>query len=121
MQGPRYVGARAHGLCSLGAMPCVMVEQGGRGEELHARLVVGADGRGSLVRTWTGFPVQQDAERLLISGVLYDEMWTPQEDTGYYVMNPSLGQAVPLFPQGQVACARTWSTRRPRVGASREP
>src|SRR4029450_4392602 len=78
-----------------------MVEQGGRVEELHARIVVGADGRGSLVRTWTGFPVRQDPERLLISGVLYDEMWTPQEDTGYYVMNPSLGQAVPLLPQGQ--------------------
>jgi hypothetical protein len=53
------------------------------------------------VRKWTDFPVQQDPERLLISGVLYDEMWTPQEDTGYYVMNPSLGQAAGLFPQGQ--------------------
>jgi len=82
-------------------MPTVLVEQAGRVEELHARLVVGADGRGSPVRTWAGFPVQQDAERLLISGVLYDEMWTPREDTGYYVMNPTLGQAVPLFPQGQ--------------------
>lgn len=84
-----------------GTMPTVLVEQAGRVEELHARLVVGADGRGSPVRTWAGFPVQQDAERLLISGVLYDEMWTPREDTGYYVMNPTLGQAVPLFPQGQ--------------------
>jgi menaquinone-9 beta-reductase len=84
-----------------GAMPTVVVEQAGRVEELHARLVVGADGRGSRVRTWAGFPVKQDPERLLISGVLYDDMWSPHEDTGYYIMNPSLGQAVALFPQGQ--------------------
>jgi 2-polyprenyl-6-methoxyphenol hydroxylase-like FAD-dependent oxidoreductase len=94
----RGVSARA---VQPGAMPTVVVEQAGRIEELHARLVVGADGRGSLVRKWTSFPVQQDPERLLISGVLYDEMWTPQEDTGYYVMHPSLGQAAGLFPQGQ--------------------
>jgi 2-polyprenyl-6-methoxyphenol hydroxylase-like FAD-dependent oxidoreductase len=94
----RGVSARA---VQPGAMPTVVVEQAGHVEALHARLVVGADGRGSLVRKWTGFPVQQDPERLLISGVLYDEMWTPQEDTGYYVMNPSLGQAAGLFPQGQ--------------------
>ena len=65
-------------------------------------------------------PCSKIQEPLLISGVLYDEMWTPQEDTGYYVMNPSLGQAVPLFPQGQGARAylvHTKATSR----ASREP
>jgi 2-polyprenyl-6-methoxyphenol hydroxylase-like FAD-dependent oxidoreductase len=78
----------------------VVVEHEGKVEEFQARLVVGADGRGSLVRKWTGFAVQQDPERLLITGVLLENMPTPHEDTSYYIINPTLGQGVPLFPQG---------------------
>ena len=81
-------------------MPTVLVEQDGRTEEVRARLVVGADGRGSLVRKWTGFTVQHDPERLLISGVLLENLPTPQADTFYYIFNPAIGQGVPLVPQG---------------------
>ena len=84
-----------------GPLSTVEVEQDGYIEEVRARLVVGADGRVSMVRKWAGFPVRQDPERLLISGLLFEQMPTPQEDTGYYIINPSLGQSVPLFPQGQ--------------------
>ncbi len=83
-----------------GTVPSVVVEQGGNVEELQAQLVVGADGRGSLVRKWTGFTVQQDPERLLITGVLLENMPIPQEDISYYIINPTIGQGVPLFPQG---------------------
>ena len=83
-----------------GGVPTVVVEQEGRVEEIRARLIVGADGRGSVVRKWAGFPVHQDPERLVISGVLFEEMATPQEDTSYYVISPNIGQGVPLFPQG---------------------
>jgi 2-polyprenyl-6-methoxyphenol hydroxylase-like FAD-dependent oxidoreductase len=83
-----------------GGVPTVVVEQGGRVEEIRARLIVGADGRGSVVRKWAGFPVHQDPERLVISGVLFEEMVTPREDTSYLVTSPDLGQGVPLFPQG---------------------
>jgi len=83
-----------------GGVPMVVVEQEGRVEEIQARLIVGADGRGSVVRKWAGFPVHQDPERLLISGILFEEMFTPHEDTAYAVFNPEIGQAVPLFPQG---------------------
>jgi 2-polyprenyl-6-methoxyphenol hydroxylase-like FAD-dependent oxidoreductase len=82
------------------SVPTVLVEQDGRTEEVRARLVVGADGRGSLVRKWTGFAVQQDPERLLISGVLLENLPTPQADTFYYIFNPTIGQGVPLVPQG---------------------
>ena len=78
----------------------MVVEHSGREEEVSARLVVGVDGRNSLVRKWAGFTPQRDPERLLISGVLFDDMPTPQEDTAYVIINPSLGQSVPLFPQG---------------------
>jgi 2-polyprenyl-6-methoxyphenol hydroxylase-like FAD-dependent oxidoreductase len=84
----------------LGEVPTVVVEQEGRVEEIQARLIVGADGRGSVVRKWAGFPVHQDLERLVLSGVLFEEMFTPQEDTSYHVISPNLGQSVPLFPQG---------------------
>ena len=78
----------------------MVVEHAGRVEEVSACLVVGVDGRNSPVRKWAGFPVQGDPERLLISGVLFDDMPTPHEDTDYYIINPSLGQSVPPFPQG---------------------
>lgn len=83
-----------------GDKPTVIVEQEGRVNEIHARLIVGADGRGSVVRKWAGFPVHQDPERLVLSGVLFEEMGTPQEATIYYIISPNLGQGVPLVPQG---------------------
>jgi 2-polyprenyl-6-methoxyphenol hydroxylase-like FAD-dependent oxidoreductase len=81
-------------------LPTVVVERAGRVEELQARLVVGADGRTSTVRKWADFVVRRDPERRFISGVLFEEMPIP-EDTPYLVVNPNLGQGVPLFPQGQ--------------------
>lgn len=84
----------------LGATPCVEVEQDGHVKEIQARLIVGADGRGSVVRKWAGFPSHQDPEHLMISGVLFEDMPVPREDTSYYVISPNLGQGVPLFPQG---------------------
>ncbi len=83
-----------------GALPAVVVEQDGRVEELYARLVVGVDGRASLVRKWAGFTVKQDPQRLQIAGVLFEEMPVPLEDASHAVFNPSLGQTAYLFPQG---------------------
>jgi menaquinone-9 beta-reductase len=83
-----------------GACPTVVVEQEGRVEDIQARLIVGADGRGSVVRKWAGFPVHQDPERLVISGVVFEEMCMPREDTFYFILNPTLGQGALLNPQG---------------------
>jgi menaquinone-9 beta-reductase len=82
-------------------LPTIVVEQDGRVEEIQARLVIGVDGRGSLVRKWSGFPVQHDPEHLLISGVMFENMPLPPEDTNYVVFNLTLGQEALLFPQGQ--------------------
>jgi menaquinone-9 beta-reductase len=84
-----------------GTVPRVEVEQDGYVEDVRARLIVGADGRASMVRKCAGFSVRHDPERLQISGVLFEEMPTPRNDTGYYIINPGLGQSVPLFPLGQ--------------------
>jgi 2-polyprenyl-6-methoxyphenol hydroxylase-like FAD-dependent oxidoreductase len=79
----------------------VVVEQDGRMEAVQARLAIGADGRGSLVRKWSRFPVRQDPEQLLIAGVLFDDMPLPPDDTNYGVFNFPLGQETLIFPQGQ--------------------
>ena len=84
-----------------GTLPVVRIEQQGREEEVRARLVVGADGRTSIVRKWGGFDVHHDPDRLFLAGVLFERMLLPPEEAGYWLLNPSLGQAVPLFPQGR--------------------
>lgn len=99
-----------------GDKPTVRVEQEGRIDEIHTRLIVGADGRGSVVRKWAGFPVHQDPERLVLSGVLFEEMGTPQEDTIYYIISSNLGQGVPLVPQGG-GRVRAYLTQTKATGA----
>ncbi len=82
-----------------GARPSVIVEQAGRSGELSARIVVGADGRGSTMRQWGGFEVKRELDRLYIAGLLFDPMPAPQE-TSVAVFNPFIGQIAFLFPQG---------------------
>lgn len=83
-----------------GAFPTVAIEQQGQVEEVRARLVVGADGRTSLVRKWAGFPVQHDPERQFFTGALFENMSVPQ-DTWYGILNPKIGQLVALANVGQ--------------------
>jgi 2-polyprenyl-6-methoxyphenol hydroxylase-like FAD-dependent oxidoreductase len=81
--------------------PTVTVEQDGRSEEYQARLVVGADGRGSLVRKWAGFSLQHDPEQMLIAGVLFENMPIPPDDANHIMLDLARGHLAPLFPQGQ--------------------
>ncbi|MCE2404383.1 MAG: FAD-dependent monooxygenase [Dehalococcoidia bacterium] len=82
-----------------GASPSVMVDVNGRRTEVRARLVIGADGRSSRVRTWAGFRARRDPDHNLIAGVLYDDM--PVDDgAAHFFLNSSIGRSVLLFPQG---------------------
>ena len=80
--------------------PTVTVEQDGWMSELHARLVVAADGRSSPTRKWMGFEVHHDPARRLFTGVLLENVPLPL-DTWYAVMNPTNGQEVFLGNIGQ--------------------
>ncbi|HLY63438.1 MAG TPA: NAD(P)/FAD-dependent oxidoreductase [Terriglobia bacterium] len=82
-----------------GSTPNVVVEENGRTEEIQARLVVGADGRSSCVRTTAGFEMLRDPENMMVAGLLMENMPAP-EDTGQIVMSTKLGQIAALFPQG---------------------
>jgi len=68
-------------------------------EEIEARLVVGADGRGSLTRKRTGFEVKCDPPGQAIAGLLLDDCGAP-DDVSDVVMNPTLGRGAVVFPQG---------------------
>jgi 2-polyprenyl-6-methoxyphenol hydroxylase-like FAD-dependent oxidoreductase len=76
-----------------GRIPSVSVDRSGRREEVHARLVVAADGRSSSTRQWGGFEVQSDPQRRLFAGVLLENVPLPS-DMWYAVLNPTNGQEV---------------------------
>ena len=96
-------GARVSGLtlaASDSSLPTVSVERNGIPQQLTARLVVGADGRGSPTRGWAAFPTRQDPERNLVSGVLMDGVELPDDATHAW-LNTDSGHFILNFPQGQ--------------------
>ena len=92
-RGARVVGA------TPGTAPVVTVQHEGGERCVRARLVVGADGRGSRVRSWGGFEVRRDRERRGFAGVLFDEVPAP-EDTLFSAFLPGTGLMTYVFPQG---------------------
>jgi 2-polyprenyl-6-methoxyphenol hydroxylase-like FAD-dependent oxidoreductase len=71
----------------------------GTDQELTARLVVGADGRNSIVRACGEFHVARDPERILMAGLLFDQMAAP-EDTAHLFFHYDQGSNAVFFPQG---------------------
>jgi 2-polyprenyl-6-methoxyphenol hydroxylase-like FAD-dependent oxidoreductase len=90
-------GERVRGV-TPGRAPRVTVE-GRRGAyEVEARLVVGVDGRASMVRQWGGFAPRNDPAKLLFSGVLFDRVSAPVDEF-YHVVAPGRGLTALIFPQ----------------------
>jgi len=83
-----------------GHPPMVTIEEGNTVRELTARIVVCADGKSSMGRSWGGFPTNRGKQRLFGAGVMFEEMRIP-DDTGVIVFNPPLQQEAFLFPQGE--------------------
>lgn len=85
---------------SPGKKPTVSLQgPNGGTEECEARLVVGVDGRGSLVRKWGGFTDRQDSARLLLSGLLFEKASVPPQAVRL-VNDLTMGRAAIVFPQG---------------------
>lgn len=103
LQAAGAAGAEVHrgvhvtGVTSGGA-PAASVHSRRGSETMHARLVVAADGRPSRCRKWGNFNVEQDPDRLVVSGVLFDSMDVAQ-DTAAFRMNTECGQMTFWFPQ----------------------
>src|SRR5436190_4993255 len=90
-------GTRVTGLeLASGQTPRVIFEENGAPATERARLVVGADGRFSNVRTWGGFEVERNPEFLTIAGVLVEGAGIP-EDGIHLAMGPGFAMfAAPL-------------------------
>jgi 2-polyprenyl-6-methoxyphenol hydroxylase-like FAD-dependent oxidoreductase len=82
-----------------GAPPEMVIEEEGRVETISARLVVGAEGRSSVVRTSARFQVLRDPEDRMIAGILLENV-PAAEDTLQGIYNVGLGQLVVVAPQG---------------------
>jgi menaquinone-9 beta-reductase len=67
-------------------------------ERISARLVVGADGRGSAVRKWAGFSVCKQSNDYYMAGVLLTNVRASAEIM-YAVFNPEIGTWTGLIPQ----------------------
>jgi 2-polyprenyl-6-methoxyphenol hydroxylase-like FAD-dependent oxidoreductase len=83
-----------------GKPPRAIVHQDGKPKYISARLIVGVDGRTSMVRNWMNFTIQRDPPRRLIAGVLFDGMSAMPADCTHFQTTPELGQAVLLAPEG---------------------
>ena len=93
----------------------VTLGEDGRADDVTARLVVGADGRSSTVRSSAGFEMKRDPDFNLLAGVLMDDVRAP-EDIAQLVTHSGLGQQAVIFPQGK-GRARTYfscHTSQPR-------
>ena len=60
-----------------GSQPTVSYQGDGLSHEVQGRLVVGADGRISATRKWTGFSIERDPPSLMLAGMLFDNMPVP--------------------------------------------
>ena len=76
-----------------GKPPVVQIQTGSGTEKLSARLIVGADGRGSALRRWGGFSEKRDPDALQIAGVCLEGMSNLRDDAIYFYINPSLAEA----------------------------
>jgi menaquinone-9 beta-reductase len=82
-----------------GQPPVATIEEGNSRRELTARMVVCADGKSSMGRTWGGFSTQRGKQRLFGAGLMFEGMRVP-DDTGVFLINPALRQIAYLFPEG---------------------
>jgi 2-polyprenyl-6-methoxyphenol hydroxylase-like FAD-dependent oxidoreductase len=77
----------------------VTVEIDSTERKVSARLVVCADGRSSMGRTWGEFEVHRGKQRLLGAGVMFENMPIP-DDRAVVLIIPGVQRVPSLFPQG---------------------
>ena len=83
-----------------GVSRALLVEEDGCTKTIRARLVVGAEGRSSVVRSSAHFAVLRDPEDPMIAGVLLENV-PSTENTLEVIYNFAMGQVVIVVPQGR--------------------
>jgi len=82
-----------------GEPPRVVTRSSSGENSVKARLVVGADGRNSRVRTWAGLAIQRAPECMITAGTLYRGLRLP-EDAVQFLLNPTMQRLMIIFPIG---------------------
>jgi 2-polyprenyl-6-methoxyphenol hydroxylase-like FAD-dependent oxidoreductase len=82
-----------------GQPPSVSIESKGVTRDFTARIVVCADGRSSMGRTWGGFEVHRGKQRMLGAGVMFEGL-SIAEDTAFATLSPGVQRTALIFPQG---------------------
>ena len=82
-----------------GSEPTATIEANGSEEMISARLIVGADGRNSMVRKWGGFDILEDERGMQLAGLLLDNV-DGVDDRAVTVFNPFSQRIALLLPQG---------------------
>jgi 2-polyprenyl-6-methoxyphenol hydroxylase-like FAD-dependent oxidoreductase len=104
LQAAVRAGAEVRRGCAVisvaGGIPAELCfESDSKPERIQARLVVGADGRGSSMRKLGNFTVRQDAQRMLLAGVFLEGLQGLREEACYFFVNPEIGQLAFLVGQ----------------------
>ena len=86
-----------------GAPPVVIAASGRNSERISARLVVGADGRGSQTRKWAGFELTKEPHPFLLCGVVLQGVAT-RGDVAFVQFNPEIGMVATIMPQTKGRC-----------------
>ena len=76
-------------------------DHGAHSHKVTARLVVGADGRGSMMRAAGKFKIGRDPERLMLCGVLLEDVGPVPEDAFYFIINTDLSECAVIAGQGR--------------------
>jgi menaquinone-9 beta-reductase len=76
-------------------------DHGADSHKVTARLVVGADGRGSMMRAAGKFKIGRDPERLMLCGVLLEDVGSVPEDAFYFIINTDLAECAVIAGQGR--------------------
>jgi len=82
-----------------GPTPIVYVREGENIHTYQSRLVIDDDGRTSLCRKWAGFTVHHDPDRMMIMGLLFDGLVSPDNTVIFYI-NPINSEFAVLTPLG---------------------
>jgi menaquinone-9 beta-reductase len=83
-----------------GREPRVLLEGDGGQATVSARLVVGVDGRSSMVRKWGGFESHEDPPGNIFTGVLVENV-PASDESSLCMINPFLSRMVVYFPQAK--------------------
>jgi 2-polyprenyl-6-methoxyphenol hydroxylase-like FAD-dependent oxidoreductase len=96
--GARYWRGANRVRVTAGAHPGVAFEKDGGEQQVHCRLVVGADGRSSTVRAQTGIPLRSAEPTHLFSGMLIGDV--PEWPQGTCATASEGDIQCQIFPQG---------------------